>query len=188
MVMVASVPTVYAPETAATVTVEGSDDGFESVAVTVAIPPFSETDAGASAKVTPGAESSSRTVSAAPVTAIVVPSAAARALAMVAVTVPVRSGSSVALSAATTVAVSEAFAVAPAAMTMAASEPAVHAVPALTVTVVAAPEGCERVAVTVATVAAPLSSRVAGSSAKVTPGGPSSSAVVTGTSTSPTPA
>ena len=72
-----------------------------------------------------GAASSSRTVSEAPVTAIVVESAAARALVIDAVTVSVRSGASVALSTATTVAVSEAACVAPAAITIAASVPTV---------------------------------------------------------------
>ena len=123
----------------------------------------------------------------APVTVMVVESAAARSLAMVAVTVPVRFGSSVALSAATTVAVSEAACVAPAAMTIAASAPAVHAVPALTVTVVAAPEGCDSRAVTVATLPDPLSARLDGFSARVTVGGPSSSVVVTDTSSSRRP-
>ena len=185
MVMVASVPTVKrpeAPEPAVTVTVDGSLDGCESVAVTVAMPPFSDTDPGSSDSAAVGAASSSRTVSGAPVTVMVVESAVARALVMVAVTVPARSGSSVVLFAATTVAVSEAAVVAPAAMTMAASVPAAQAVPAATVTVVAAPEACDSRAVTVATLPVPLSAMLDGDSARVTPGGPSSSVVVTDTS------
>ena len=59
----------------------------------------------------------------APVTDIVVPSAAARSLATVAVTVGVRSGASVALSTATTSAVSDAAVVAPDAITIVASVP-----------------------------------------------------------------
>ena len=54
---------------AATVTVTAALDLADSRAVTVAVPPFSETDAGDSAKVTVGGVSSSVKVSAAPVTA-----------------------------------------------------------------------------------------------------------------------
>ena len=165
----------------------GCDDGCESAAVTVeTLPaPLSETDVGFSASVTVGATSSSVIVSVAPVTAMVVESAVARAFATVAVTVAVRSGASVVLSVAVTSAVSVPV-VAPAAITMVASAPApaVKApATAATVSVVAAPEGCERVAVTVDTFPAPLSATLVGFSAIVTPGGPSSSVVVTSTST-----
>ena len=103
-------------------------------------------------------------------------------MATVAVTVGVRSGSSVVLSTAATVAVSEAAVVAPAAITMVASEPTVQApATAVTVTVVAESDGRDSFAVTVAT--PPLSETLSGATAKVTPGGPSSSVVVTSTST-----
>ena len=90
------------------------------------------------------------------------------------------------MSAATTVAVSKAAAVASAGITITATEPAAQAVPALTVTVVAAPDGCESRAVTVATLPVPLSAMLAGASDSTTVGGPSSSVVVTETSTSAT--
>ena len=68
-------------------------------------------------------------------------------------------------------------------MTIVASAPTVQA-PATgtTVTVVAASEGCESRAVTVATLPVPLSAMLAGFSARATVGGPSSSVVLTDTS------
>ena len=119
--MVASEPTLYAaPIAAVTVTVVGSDDGRDSSAVTVAAPPFSETEDGVTDNATVGAASSSVSIRVAPVTA-----PAPWPLASAAVTVGVRAGSSTSLSTATTVAVSVAFVVEPAAITMVASEPTV---------------------------------------------------------------
>ena len=105
----------------------GCDDGCESAAVTVdtlPAPPSAMLD-GFAVSVTVGASSSSVIVRVAPVTDMVVESAAARSFATVTVTVGVRAGSSVVLFTAATVAVSEAFAVSPAAITIVASEPAV---------------------------------------------------------------
>ena len=104
----------------------------------------------------------------------------------VAVTVAVRSGASVSLSTAVTSAVSVPV-VASAGITTppAAPEPTVKApATADTVSVVAAPEACESRAVTVAS--PPFSTTDAGDSAIVTVGAPSSSVVVTETSTSAT--
>ena len=111
--------------TGVTVTVVGTADGRSRVAVTVASPPFSAMAVGFSVRAAAGGGSSSRTVRAAPVTVMVVESAAARALPTVAVTVPVRSGSSVALATATMVAPSVGAAVVPAARRMVASAPTV---------------------------------------------------------------
>ena len=60
---VASGPAVYAPATPVTVTVVAALDGRDSVAVTVAVPPFSEIDDGDTASVTIGGASSSLIVS-----------------------------------------------------------------------------------------------------------------------------
>ena len=80
----------FAPGAAATVTVVGSLDGCDSVAVTVATPPFSAIDDGDTDSTASGASSSSVMASVAPVT---VP--APWPLASVAPTVTVRSGASV---------------------------------------------------------------------------------------------
>ena len=95
-------------------------DGLVSLAVTVDMPPFSVTAAGVSANVTPGAASSSVSVSVAAVTLC-----GARLEAASPITFTIRSGSSVALSTALIVAVSAAFTVVPAANTIVASDPTV---------------------------------------------------------------
>ena len=127
-VSVLALDSVKSPDTAGdtgeavTVSVVGAADGCESVAVTVATPPFSETDAGFSVIVAPGAASSSVRVSAAPVTAPAPwPFASAAVTVAFRPAVPWWIGSSTAV----TSTVSEAAVVAPAAMTMVASVPTV---------------------------------------------------------------
>ena len=127
--IVSSVPVcVKSPATAgdtaavATVTVAATLDGPDSVAVTVAMPPFSEIEAGARARPATGNVSSSSSVSAA---ALTVP--APWPLASAAVTVALRFTPPwwMASSTAVTTTVSEAAVVAPAAMVMVASAPTV---------------------------------------------------------------
>ena len=126
-------------------------------------------------------------VSAAPATAMVAPSARARSFVTVAETVTVLSAASTSSFTAVIVTVSPAAVVSPAAITMvpAAPEGTVNdPEPPVTVTVVAAPDGCESRAVTVA--AASFSEIEVGETASVTVGGPSSSLFTTFTSsTSP---
>ena len=77
-VCVKSDPAAYIPAAADTVIVVGALDGCESVAVTVAIPPDSEIEAGETASAAVGASSSSRMVSVAEGGARTSPPAAAR--------------------------------------------------------------------------------------------------------------
>ena len=179
-----SAPTAPVPAAASTVTVTAALDTPDSVAVTVVTPPVSEIDVDDSASATVGNASSSVSVSAAPVTAMVVPSAVARAFATVAVTVVERPAVPWCTSSftAVTVTVSVAFAVSPAAMTMVVSEPTVvKPVTAPTVTVVRRARRCDSVAVTVDS--PPFSEIDDGDNDSVTPGAASSSVVVTDTST-----
>ena len=173
-----------------TVIVVASLEAPESTAVTVATPPFSETDDEDSTSDTVDAPSSSRIVSVASggSTAPRVPDAVPE-------TVTVLSGASVALPTAVTVTV-PALVVSPAAMVSvvaldSAKSPAIAGATgaADTVSVTAAAEGFESVAVTVATPA--LSEIEAGDSARAERGRASSSAMVSvtpaGAATSPCP-
>ena len=166
----------FAPAAADTVTVTASADGCDSVAVTVATPPFSAIDAGVSASESAGVASSSAIVSAASVTA-----PAPQLFAAAPETATRLSGESASLPWAAIVTVPE-LPVRPAGTTRippvcvksAADAPAPAA--ADTVIVVGALDGCESVAVTVAT--PPDSEIDAGETASAAIGAPSSSAIV----------
>ena len=181
IVMAASVPTVYAPSTAVTVTVVSALDAWVNVAVNVVVPPSSEIARSATISITPGAASSSRIVSvtsAGDATPLSPPT--------VADTVTSLSGASTVLSTAVTV-TAPVLVVAPAAMVSvfvldrlksvsAAFVPAVAA----TVSVTAALDARFNVAVTVLDpgFVPSCSAMVAGPSASVTVGAPSSSVMV----------
>ena len=160
-------------------TVEGSDDGCDRVALTVEVPPFSDTDDGFSDSVTVGAASSSGMVR---VTSdgLVAP----WLLTAVPDTLTCLSGASVVLSTAVTVTV-PALVVTPAAMVRvvaldrsksAATAPVVVTSAAATVTVVASLDGRSSVAVTVDT--PPSSAIDVADKASVTVGAASSSVMV----------
>ena len=162
--------------TAVTVTVVTALDGCVSTAVTVAAPPFSETDDGDNDNVTPGAPSSSVTVNVTSEGCVTPTELDAEPD-----TVTDLSGESVVSFTAVTVTV-PALVVSPDAIVSVLFALSVKAVPAPgdadTVIVVAALDARFRVAVTVAAFGVPLSPIVADDNASVTSGGPSSSRIV----------